>query len=191
MAKKGAVFFNQGKEISLEVAIEIVKNNKDIDIIRYTNSNPIKISIKPPKKINALDYAIELKEKNAQFYYNDEPIASKKGIQLIREKKYTSIETLPYINKKPEVRILNHISKTKIDTDLKSLEQASKRGVLLFFKNKRIDLAKAKELIESHKSTYAIVSHDKKYRNKGRIDILTDVVDKNNFSSKQYDNLKF
>ena len=62
--------------------------------------------------------------------------------------------------------------------------------MLLFFKNKRIDLSKAKELIDSHKNTYSIVSHNKKYKNKTRIDILTDVVNKDNFSSKQYDNLK-
>ena len=63
MAKKGAVFFNQGKEISLEVAIEIVKNNKDIDIIRYTNSNPIKISIKPPKKNKCFRLRYRIKRK--------------------------------------------------------------------------------------------------------------------------------
>ena len=78
----------------------------------------------------------------------------------------------------------------KTNADFKALEYAHERGVVLYFKNKLVSLSEALTLIHMNTNTYALVSHNKKYRNKGRIDILTDVVDKNNFSSKQYDNLK-
>ncbi|MFD0796385.1 M56 family metallopeptidase [Maribacter chungangensis] len=52
--------------------------------------------------------------KNAQFYFEGEKISSKKGLELIKNKKDIKIETLPYKNKQPEVRIYKSESKGTI-----------------------------------------------------------------------------
>ncbi len=114
MAKKGATFYYEGKEVSSDKAIELIKNNENLNIqTTRSNSkkpqvqiskNPIKIG-RVSKKSELLDYALELEKKNADFYYDNEPIDSKKGIALIKAKKYASVETLPWVEKNPEVKI--------------------------------------------------------------------------------------
>ena len=116
-SKEGGTFYYNNKEISSDKAITLVTKNKDKDIYlsKMTNSKnkKIKIVIKPKatgsasKEINILEYAKELAYKKAQFYYNNKPISINKGIKLIEDKKYTSVETLPWVNKVPEVKIFN------------------------------------------------------------------------------------
>ena len=113
MAKKGATFYYEGKKISSDKAIELIKDNKSLNIstTKSSSKNPqVKISKQPvkigmSKKNKLLDYALELKDKNADFYYNDKLVNSEKGIALIKSKAYASVETLPWVNKTPEVRI--------------------------------------------------------------------------------------
>lgn len=114
MAKKDATFYLEGKEISSDKAIELLKKNKSLNIsTTRTNSknSQVKISKKPikygtlNKKKGLLYYAKELRNKKAQFYYNDEHISAEEGVVYIAAKEYDYVETLPWINKTPEVKI--------------------------------------------------------------------------------------
>ena len=114
MAEQGAEFYYEGKKISSDQAIELVKENKNLDISTIKNDSKnteVKISKAPvkigsaAKEFKLLDYAITLKEKNAIFYLNDKSISAKEGILIISNKKYASVKTLPWVNKRPEVKI--------------------------------------------------------------------------------------
>ncbi|SFU29945.1 Signal transducer regulating beta-lactamase production, contains metallopeptidase domain [Pustulibacterium marinum] len=56
-------------------------------------------------KVTALSYSKELAEKGAQFYFNDTKITSEKGLEIIETQKNITVETYPYTNKQPEVKI--------------------------------------------------------------------------------------
>ncbi len=114
MAVKGAIFMHENKEISSEKAIELLKKNKEATLNKKAskgNKPVFQIRSKPNKvgavqqKTNLLDYAKTLARKNAKFYYNDKAITASKGIQLIEDKKYHHVETLPWLSKTPEVKI--------------------------------------------------------------------------------------
>ncbi|MDT0620937.1 M56 family metallopeptidase [Croceitalea vernalis] len=114
MAKKGASFYFEGKKISSDKAIELIKKNKSLNIstTKSNSKNPqVRISKEAikigslNKKKDLLNYAKELRNKKARFYYNDEHISAEEGVVYIAAKEYDYVETLPWINKTPEVKI--------------------------------------------------------------------------------------
>lgn len=115
MAKKGATFYYKGKKISSDKAINLIKNNKSLNI-STTKSNsknpqvniskePIKIGAMTKKEGELLKYARNLEKKNALFYIDNKYVNSKKALSLIAKKVYDRVETFPYTSKTPEVRI--------------------------------------------------------------------------------------
>lgn len=115
MAKKGAEFYYEGKKISSDRAIELLKKNKSLNIdSRSKNSKkPIVRISKEPIKIGRVDtpsqslydYAKELETQKANFYLDGEPIPSGLALYIIQQKDYDKVETLPWTNKTPEVKI--------------------------------------------------------------------------------------
>ncbi|MDT0539143.1 M56 family metallopeptidase [Croceitalea sp. P059] len=114
MAKKGATFYYEGKKISSDKAIELIKKNKSLNIstTKSNSKNPqVRISKEAikigslNKQKDLLNYAKELRNKKARFYYNDEHISAEEGVVYIAAKEYDYVETLPWINKTPEVKI--------------------------------------------------------------------------------------
>lgn len=60
------------------------------------------------EQITKLSYSKELAKKGAQFYYNNQQISSSKGLEIIKENKNILVETQPWTNKKPEVKIISN-----------------------------------------------------------------------------------
>lgn len=60
------------------------------------------------EQITKLSYSKELAKKGAQFYYNNQQISSSKGLEIIKENKNILVETHPWTNKKPEVKIISN-----------------------------------------------------------------------------------
>ncbi|MEB8328627.1 hypothetical protein OO009_04600 [Flavobacteriaceae bacterium KMM 6897] len=58
-----------------------------------------------PTSSKVYSYAKELAQKDAQFYYEDKKITSIKGLEIIKSQSNIIVETLPWTNKKPEVKI--------------------------------------------------------------------------------------
>ncbi|NKI30707.1 M56 family metallopeptidase [Croceivirga thetidis] len=117
MAKKGADFYYEGKKISSDKAIELLKKNKSLNIdSRSNNSNnpvvriskaPIKVGLSSEKETNIYKYSRELNEKGALFYLHGEIIEAELALYIIQNRDFEKVETYPWINKKPEVKILS------------------------------------------------------------------------------------
>ncbi|MFD2588542.1 M56 family metallopeptidase [Croceitalea marina] len=157
MAKEGAVFFFEGKEISSDKAIELFKKRQDLNI-STTNSNskrpqvriskePINIGAVTKKESELLKYARELEKKNAHFYLDNKHISSKKALSIIAKKIYNRVETFPYTSKTPEVRIYTkplsqkkssgtNLETGNIKVNGKELFYSTKNGTTSYFNKK-------------------------------------------------------
>ena len=115
MAKKGADFYYEGKKISSDKAIELLKKNKSLNIdSRSKNSKKPTVRIsKDPIKIGQIEgqskslykYAKELQTQEAIFYLDGEIIQSGLALHIIQQSDYDKVETLPWTNKAPEIKI--------------------------------------------------------------------------------------
>lgn len=154
MAKKGATFYYEGKKISSDKAIELIKKNKSLNISTKKSSSknpqvriskePIKIGKATKKENELLEYAIELEKKNANFYIDNKYIDSKKALSIIANKVYNRVETFPYTSKTPEVRIYTkpltqkkssgiNLETGNIKVNGKELFYSTKNGVTSYF----------------------------------------------------------
>jgi hypothetical protein len=148
MAKKGADFYYEGKEISSDKAIELIKKNESLNISTTKSSSknpqvkiskePIKIGANTKKENELLKYARELEKKNAQFYIDNKYSSSKKALSVIAKKVYDRVETFPYTSKTPEVRIYT-----------KPMKQSKSSGINLETGNIKVN---GKELFYSTKN---------------------------------------
>lgn len=98
MAKNGAPFMYEGKNISSDQAIELLKKNTSLHMevenssgktpVVRISKNSIKIgSLDTPQKPNKLlEYVRELHEKNAILYHNDKRISSSEGLLRFENK---------------------------------------------------------------------------------------------------------
>lgn len=115
MAKKGATFYFEGKEISSDKAIELIKKNKNLNIDSRSNNSkrptvriskaPIKIGQLNNDGIQLYEYAKELALKEAIFYFDEKRIPADLALEIIRKNDFETVETLPWTNRTPEVKI--------------------------------------------------------------------------------------
>ncbi|WP_350292723.1 M56 family metallopeptidase [uncultured Croceitalea sp.] len=154
MAKKGATFYFEGKKISSDKAIELIKKNKNLNISTKKSSSknpqvriskePIKIGKATKKGNELLEYAMELEKRNANFYIDNKYIDSKKALSIIAKKVYNRVETFPYKSKTPEVRIYTkplaqkkssgiNLETGNIKVNGKELFYSTKNGVTSYF----------------------------------------------------------
>lgn len=117
MAKKGATFYYEGKKVSSDKAIEILKKNPNlnIDSRQHNSKNPqVRISKKPIAieksaayyngdfdKSDSQDPLIDLTDvikKGATFYLNDKKISTERAIELT--KKIDGIDRVEVVNGK-------------------------------------------------------------------------------------------
>jgi len=100
-----------------------------------------------------------LAKRDAQFYFDEKKISKKKGMNLIRNKKGITVETFPWTNKKPEVKIYGTV-KTKSLTPPNPPEPKSpldyaiemaKKDAIFYFEGKEITSDKAIELLKINK----------------------------------------
>ena len=91
------------EEVEVENVVEVEEVAIEEVELEEINENQ---EVVETEKVSLLDYVIQLKKKGALFFLDEKQVSSKKGIELIRLKQYKSVETHPYTNKNPEVKII-------------------------------------------------------------------------------------
>lgn len=107
-----------------------------------------------------IKYLRELENQDAQFYFESKKISSKEAFKIVNSEKDIKIQTLPYTNRQPEVKIYK---KTNIDlippppsppTPPSPLDYAigmAKKGATFFYEGKEISSDKAIDLLKKNK----------------------------------------
>ncbi len=129
-----------------------------------------------PNETGVLSYAKELAQQNAQFCYEDEKITIKKGLEIIAREKNIVVETYPWVNKQPELKIYSKTSHPKkgFETDSTSprtikignshipppppepkspidhVIEMAKQGAIFYYEDKEIPSDKAIEIIKKN-----------------------------------------
>ncbi|WP_299325398.1 M56 family metallopeptidase [uncultured Maribacter sp.] len=120
------------------------------------NSNSAKTKNNP----SLMEYLRSLEKQNAQFYFEGEKISSEEGFVIIKNEKDIKIQTLPYANRPPEIKIYK-----KTNTDLippppspptppSPLDYAinmAKKGATFFYEGKEVSSDKAIDLLKKKK----------------------------------------
>ncbi len=121
------------------------------------NSNSSKTKNNP----SLMEYLRSLEKQNAQFYFEGEKISSEEGFEIIKYEKDIKIQTLPYTNRPPEIKIYK-----KTNTDLippppspptppSPLDYAidmAKKGATFFYEGKKVSSDKAIDLLKKNKA---------------------------------------
>ena len=150
MVTKGATFYYEGKEITSDKAMELLGKNKSLNIkTTKTNSGGYRVTIsKKPNTLGKID-------------------GSKKYDSLLGIS-FTELKTP--INKTQNQDLVESNFEYFITT-------AKEKNISFYYKNKSISILKARELLQKHKDSAAIISHLGHPELK-RLDIITDI-DKN------------
>lgn len=124
MAKKGATFYYEDKEISSDKAIEILKKNTNLNIdtrsasgkkpvvrlskepIEHTHNEAPK-SLPAPTAANRINYLKVMHRHGAQFYDEDQIVSFTKALKIVRDNKKLHIETRATHSETPMVIISN------------------------------------------------------------------------------------
>ena len=135
MAKKGATFFYEGKKISSDKAIELLKKNKDLNIeTKKTNSKNPKVTIsKAPISIGKADGSTTIETGNIKV----------NGAELFYTKK-NGVTT--YHNNKGEL----------VDRQGQKLTAVPKRKPTYYFNGEQISSVKAHELLRNNTSIQVV-----------------------------------
>ncbi len=131
MAKKGAIFFYEGKEISSDKAIKLIKNNKNFNIsTTKSNSKKPKVKIsKEPISIKSSSSGINLETGNIKVNGKELFYSTKNGI--------TS-----YFNE----------SGQQVDKKGEKLTSLNKQNPTFYFNGNKISSEKAHRLLRNNKS---------------------------------------
>ncbi|WKB83068.1 M56 family metallopeptidase [Cellulophaga lytica] len=113
-------------------------------LLFYSFSNQKTEEVIIQQEITKLSYSKELAKKGAQFYYNNNKISSAKGLEIIKTNKNIIVETHPWTNKTPEVKIF------KIETSTSKTEQNTKEGT----DKLKINYTDKKDPLETYKKEY-------------------------------------
>lgn len=144
-----------------DAEIEKIINNKDIIAVENTqvyihNSNFIESDRSP----NLMKNLKSLAKQDAQFYLDGKKITTEEGFSVVNNEKDITIETLPYTNKQPEVRIYKEKDNIKIPpppsppTPISPLDfviDAAKKGATFLYEDKEVSSDKAIDLIKNNK----------------------------------------
>ncbi|MDF4201938.1 M56 family metallopeptidase [Maribacter sp. SA7] len=156
-------------------------NNK-IKNIDSTNQENTRVYIynadtnKKEKSLERIEYLRSLEKQNAQFFFEGKRITAKDGFQIIESEENIKIQTLPYTNKQPEVKIYKK-SKTDLipppspPTPPSPLDYAigmAKKGAKFLYEDKEISSDQAIDLLKNNKELN-IESRDKNGKAEVRI----------------------
>ncbi|APQ17759.1 hypothetical protein A9200_02275 [Maribacter hydrothermalis] len=129
--------------------------NENMRVYIY-NSSSLKTN-KSPTLMNSLK---DLANQDAQFYFDGKKITSEEGFKIVKSEKDIKIETLPYTNKQPEVRIYKKHNDLRIPapptppnpvTPLDYVINAAKNGALFMYEDKDVSSDEAIELLKKNK----------------------------------------
>ena len=164
MAKKGASFYYEGKKISSDKAIELLKKNKGLNISTKNGSS------KSPE-VRISKGRIKVGKAQKKDIYDPQL-----GLTIkFRENLTTNQASNPSDSEKNISQGFESI-----------LKNAQKKNLTIYYKNEPVSFLKARDLLIKHKNSSAIISHLKHPKLK-RLDIITDV-DKSlkGLNSEQY-----
>lgn len=178
MAKKGATFYYEGKEITSDKAIELVKKNEDLNIQSsgHNSRKPVvKISKEPirlrkPKNMafeakntiqNSTKELNEILSQEPQFYLNNKKIDSESGLAIIQNEKSARYQIIHEKDQNPIVLISNNLvinNKSSLPkvTDENIIDQVktmNKRNAKFYLDNDPIDFKQALSYARKNKNT--------------------------------------
>ncbi|WP_282074598.1 M56 family metallopeptidase [Maribacter aquivivus] len=117
-------------------------------------------SSKTKNNPNLMEDLRSLEKQNAQFYFEGEKISSEEGFEIIKNEKSIKIETLPYTNRQPEIKIYKKTNTNLIPpppsppTPPSPLDYAismAKKGATFFYEGKKVSSDKAIDLLKKNK----------------------------------------
>lgn len=149
------------REIDEEVThIRGEVDNQDMygaDNVRVYQHNVGESKTASPKLMKSIE---SLVKRDAQFYFEGKKVSTKEGLRIVKSKKNILIETHPYINKKPEIRIHtnpNDVSIPKPPTPpepvspLDHVIDMAKKNAVFYLEGKEITSDKAIEVMKKNK----------------------------------------
>jgi biopolymer transport protein ExbD len=101
-----------------------------------------------------------LEKQDAQFYYDGKKITSEEGFQIVKNERDIKVETLPYSNKQPEVRIYKEVKDLRIPpppnpptppSPLDYVINAAKKGAYFMYEGEKVSSDKAIDLLKNNK----------------------------------------
>ena len=111
--------------------------------------------------INLSEEINYLVKKDAEFFYQDQKISTKEGLRLLESKDKFTIQTFPWTNKKPEIKIYEKKKVTVVltppippepITPLDHIIKMAKKDAIFMYEGKEISSDKAIELMKKNKS---------------------------------------
>lgn len=101
-----------------------------------------------------------LEKQDAQFFFDGKKITSEEGFQIIKNETNIKVETLPYTNKQPEVRIYKENNDLRIPpppapptppSPLDYVINAAKKGATFIYEGDKVSSDKAIDLLKNNK----------------------------------------
>ena len=101
-----------------------------------------------------------LEKQDAQFFFDGKKITSEEGFQIIKNETNIKVETLPYTNKQPEVRIYKENNDLRIPpppapptppSPLDYVINAAKKGATFMYEGDKVSSDKAIDLLKNNK----------------------------------------
>lgn len=137
--------------------------NENIDLKAQENMRVYIHNTSSSKQANSpslLENLHSLEKQDAQFYFDGKKITSEEGFQIIKNEKNIKIETLPYSNKQPEVRIYKEKNDFRIPpppapptppSPLDYIIDAAKKGATFMYEGEKVSSDKAIDLLKNNK----------------------------------------
>ena len=141
-------------------------SGSDIENIDFETQENMRVYIhnsgssKKANSSNLLESLRSLEEQDAQFYYDGKKITAEQGFQIINKEKDIKIETLPFSNKQPEVRIYKENNDLRIPpppapptppSPLDYVIDAAKKGATFMYEGEKVSSDKAIDLLKNNK----------------------------------------
>lgn len=136
-------------------------NNQDIygdGNVRVYQHNVEEFKTASPNLMKSLE---SLAKRGAQFYFEGKKVSTKEGLLIVKNEKNILIETHPYVNKKPEVRILTTPTNVSIPeppappepvSPLDHVIEMAKKNAVFYLEGKEITSDKAIEVMKKNKN---------------------------------------
>ncbi|KAG1657580.1 hypothetical protein GQR58_023265 [Nymphon striatum] len=143
-----------------EIDEEVEVDNQDMygaDNVRVYQHNVGESKTASPNLMKSIE---SLVKRDAQFYFEGKKVSTKEGLRIVKSKKNILIETHPYVNKKPEVRIHTNPNDVSIPkppsppepvSPLDHVIDMAKKNAIFYLEGKEITSDKAIEVMKKNK----------------------------------------
>ena len=147
----GNLSINKSSSINTEENVEVYIHNSETESVS-TNS------------VNLDEELNRLAQEGAQFFYNDKKISTKEGLRLLESEEKLTVQTFPWTNKRPEVKLFKKGMDTsaskpptpplppKPTTPLDHIIKMAKKEAIFLYEGKKISSDKAIELLKNNKN---------------------------------------